>query len=224
MPVRAPAPLRNTTGRDIIARADRFLEKEVTPMLTLYFVPGASSMAAHIALHEIGVPFEAHPLSFARKEQRTPEFLALNPEGKVPTLLIDGRPLTEVAAILFYLAKRYPQAQLLPHDDIEEEAQAISWMSFIAATVHPARRQGLDHATQIYGLADRRLGARKWVLEKYSIADIHLFRLFWRFSSSLKPYPDAFPNLSAHLERMLQRPAVQRTIVVEAAIGYELPS
>lgn len=193
-------------------------------MLTLYFVPGASSMAAHIALHEVGVPFEARSLSFARKEQRTPEFLALNPEGKVPTLLIDGRPLTEVAAILFYLAKRYPQAQLLPRDDIEEEAQAISWMSFIAATLHPARRRGFDHATQIYDLADRRLGARTWALEHYSVVDIHLFRLFWRFSNSLKPEPGMFPHLCAHRERMLQRPAVQRTIAVEAAIGYELPA
>ncbi|MBL8837721.1 MAG: glutathione S-transferase N-terminal domain-containing protein, partial [Alphaproteobacteria bacterium] len=88
-------------------------------MLAFYFAPGSSSMAPHIALHEIGVPFEPRPLSFARKENRTPEFLALNPEGKVPTLLIDGRPLTEVAGILFYLAKRYPEANLLPQFDIE---------------------------------------------------------------------------------------------------------
>jgi glutathione S-transferase len=58
-------------------------------MLTLYFAPGASSMAPHIALHEIGVPFEARPLSFARKGNRTPAYLAINPDGKVPTLLID---------------------------------------------------------------------------------------------------------------------------------------
>ena len=54
-------------------------------MLKLYFVPGASSMAVHIALHEIGAAFEARPISFAKKEQRAPDFLALNPEGKVPT-------------------------------------------------------------------------------------------------------------------------------------------
>jgi hypothetical protein len=79
-------------------------------MLTLYFTPGASSMAVHIALHEIGVPFEGRPISLRKREQRTPEYLSINPEGKVPTLLIDGRPLTEVAAILFYLAKRYPES------------------------------------------------------------------------------------------------------------------
>src|ERR1700747_3133665 len=102
-------------------------------MLTLYFAPGASSMAPHIALHEVGVPFESRPLSFHRKENRDPAFLAVNPEGKVPTLRIDGRPLTEVAAILFYLARRFPEAKLLPTDDIEAEAQVVSWMSFIAA-------------------------------------------------------------------------------------------
>jgi glutathione S-transferase len=192
-------------------------------MLTLYFVPGASSMAVHIALYEIGIPFEARPISFAEQEQRAPDFLALNPEGKVPTLVIDGRPLTEVAAILFYLAKRFPDAALLPDGGIETDAQAISWMSFIASTLHPARRQGLEYVEGVYGIADRRLGAG-WALGSYSIVDIHLFRLFWRLANSRKLAPDAFPNLTAHYARMMARPAVQRTIETEAAIGYELPA
>ena len=193
-------------------------------MLTLYFAPGSSSMAAHIALHEIGTPFEAKPLSFARKETRSPEFLALNPEGKVPTLLIDGRALTEVAAILFYLARRFPDARLLPLEDLEAEAQAISWMSFIAATVHPARRRGLDHARTVYAVADQRLGKRTWAIGDYSIADIHLFRLYWRFFNSLHPAPGEFPNLDAHYQRMMARPAVRKTCEIEAAIGYEFPA
>lgn len=193
-------------------------------MLTLYFAPGSSSMAPHIALHEIGVPFESKPVAFAKKETRAPEYLAVNPEGKVPTLLIDGRPLTEVAGILFYLAKRFPEAGLLPQDDIEAEAQVVSWMSFIAATVHPARRQGLEHAQAIYALADKRLGSREWAVGRYSIADIHLFRLFWRFRASLNPAPSALPNLEAHYQRMMARPAVKRTCEIEAAIGYELPA
>ena len=93
-------------------------------MLTLYYAPGSSSFAAHIALNEIGAPFEGRRLSIPNKETRTPEYLAVNPAGKVPTLLIDGRVLTEVAAILFYLAKRFPEAGLLPaDDDIERQAQ-----------------------------------------------------------------------------------------------------
>src|SRR5258707_15505407 len=93
-------------------------------MLTLYFAPGTSSFAVHIALHEIGVPFEGRPMSF-KNDLRSPAYLALNAEGKVPTLLVDGRPLTEVAAILHYLAKRFPDAGLLPRDDIEADAQAL---------------------------------------------------------------------------------------------------
>ena len=192
-------------------------------MLTLYLAPGTSSMAPHIALHEAGAPFETRSISLANKENRTPAYLAINPEGRVPTLLIDGRPLTEVAGILFYLAKDFPDARLLP-DDIEAQAQAVSWMSFIASTVHPARRQGPDLARAVYAIADQRLGNREWAVGSYSIADIHLFRLFWRFSNSLKLSRAEFPNLHAHYDRMMKRAAVQRTLEIEASIGYELPA
>jgi glutathione S-transferase len=193
-------------------------------MLTLYFAPGASSMAAHIALHEIGVSFEGKPMSFHNNDMRSPEFLGINPEGKVPTLVIDGRPLTEVAAILYYLAKRFPDAGLLPRENLEAEAQALSWMSFIASSLHPARTRGLDYAMEVWGIADRRLG-NGWALgQRYSIADIHLFRLYWRLFNSLKPAAGAFPNLDAHYARMMARPAVQKTIEIESAIGYELPA
>jgi glutathione S-transferase len=192
-------------------------------MLTLYFSPGSSSMAVHIALHEIGVDFERQQVSLARKEQFAPEYLALNPEGKVPTLTIDGRILTEVAAILYYLAKRFPAAGLWPDTGIEAEAQVISWMSFIASTIHPARRIGVERWREVFGIAERRLGRREWAVERYSIADIHLFRLFWRFVDSLKPRPEEFPGLWAHYQRMMARPAVQRTLEIESAIGYQLP-
>ena len=180
-------------------------------------------MAPHIALQEIGVAFEPRPVVL-KTDTRAPGYLALNPEGKVPALLIDGRRLTEVAAILFYLARRYPEAGLLPTDDIEAQAQALSWMSFVAATLHPARAQGLEHARGVYAVADQRLGDRTWALDRYSIADIHLFRLFWRFRNSLNPAQGEFPNLSAHYDRMMERPAVRRTCEIEAAIGYELPA
>jgi glutathione S-transferase len=193
-------------------------------MLILYFAPGSSSMAAHIALHEVGADFEGRPMSFKKDDMHSPEFLKINPAGKVPTLLIGGRVLTEVAGILFYLARRFPDAKLLPSDDIEAEAQVISWMSFIASTLHPARQKGLENARQAYGIADKRLGSG-WILgERYSIADIHLFRLYWRLFNSLKPSPGTFPNLDAHYARMMARPAVQRTIAAESVVGYELPA
>jgi glutathione S-transferase len=193
-------------------------------MLTLYFAPGASSMAAHIALHEVGADFEGRPMSFRKNDMQSPDFLKINPAGTVPALLIDGRVLTEVAGILFYLARRFPAAGLLPHGDIEAEAQAVSWMSFIASTLHPARQRGLDYACKVYGIADRRLGHR-WALgERHSIADIHLFRLYWRLFNSLHPAPGTFPNLDAHYARIMARPAVERTIAAETAVGYELPA
>lgn len=194
-----------------------------TLMYTFYHAPGSSSLAVHIALHEAGAPFEGRMISFANRDQDPPEFRAFNPEGKVPTLVIDGRPLTEVAAILYYLARTYPEASLFPFGDIEAESLVISWMSFVAATLHPARQRGPEYAQQVYRWADQRLGAGPWAVGAYSIADIHLFRLFWRFRSSLGADPAVFPNLTAHHDRMMQRPAVRKTFEAEAALGYTLP-
>lgn len=194
-------------------------------MLVFHFSPGTSSMAAHIALHEVGCAFESRVLSFHRTETRTPQFLKINPVGQVPVLEVDGRVLTEVAAILFYLARRYPEAGLLPAGDAFAEAEVISWMSFVAATLHPAHRQGIEHMRDVYALADRRLGEREWAIGgRYSIADIHLFRLFWRNRGRLKLGAGELPNLVSHYERMMERRAVVKTIEVESGVGYELPS
>jgi len=192
-------------------------------MLTLYMSPGSSSMATHIMLHEIGVDFESRWVSFAKREQHAPEYLALNPDGKVPTLLVDGHPLTEVAATLYYLAKRYPAAGLFPADDLNAEAQIISWMSFIASTIHPARRIGVERWKEVFTIAEKRLAQRDWTVGRYSIADIHLFRLFWRFVDSLHPAREIYPGLCAHYERMMARPAVRRVLEIESAVGYQLP-
>ena len=172
--------------------------------------------AAHRAARDRRCRSRAARSRSPRRSTTTPAYLAINPEGKVPTLLIDGRPLTEVAGILFYLARRFPEAGLLPQGDAEAEAQAISWMSFIAATVHPARARGVEHAMAIFGTrrsaaGPARLGGRR----RYSIADIHLFRLYWRFANAAQADRAAFPNLEAHYDRMMARPAVRRTIEIE---------
>jgi glutathione S-transferase len=75
----------------------------------------------------------------------------------------------------------------------------------------------------VFEIAERRLGGKEWAVGHYSIADIHLFRLYWRFVGSVKPAPGNYPDLSAHYDRMMARPAVQRTIEIENAIGYALP-
>ena len=191
-------------------------------MLTLYMAPGSSSMAVHIALHEVGVPFELKRMSFNTKDMKSPEYLALNPEGAVPMIQIDGRPLTQVAACLFYLAKRYPEANLLPANDPETEAQAISWMSFIAAHIHPVARLGGDYVKNAWTIAEKKFGEGDWALGKYSIADIHLFRLYWRMVNRPNP-ATGFPRMDRLLARMMARPAVKKTIEAEVALGYELP-
>ena len=98
-------------------------------------------------------------------------------------------------------------------------------MSFIASTIHPARRQGLEHAREVYALADERLGDSDWAVgDRYSIADIHLFRLYWRFRIRSIPRPANSPTSRPTTTRMMARPAVKRTIEVESTIGYELPA
>ena len=193
-------------------------------MLTLYFSPGSSSMATHIALHEVGAPFEARLTSLHEDAHHAPEYLAVNPEAKVPTLVIDGRPLTEVATTLWYLGRRYPEAGLLPQfGDIEAEARVISWMSFIASTIHPARRIGRERWRDVFVLAEQRLAGHEWTAGRYSIADTHLFRLFWRYVDTVHPDLADFPGLAAHYRRMMERPAVKRTLEIESRIGFRLP-
>jgi glutathione S-transferase len=127
--------------------------------------------------------------------------------------------------VLYYLARSFPAAGLWPAGDIEAEAEIVSWMSFIASTVHPARRIGRERSFEVFEIADRRLGQREWAVgSAYSIADIHLFRLYWRFVGSFGTHPDPFPNLTRHYDRMMARPAVQRTLEAESAVGYELPA
>lgn len=197
-------------------------------MLTLYMAPGSSSMAVHIALHEIALkgisaPFETKRMSFNKKDTKSPAYLAINPEGAVPLLLIDGRPLTQVAACLFYLAKRYPEAQLLPANDAETEAQAISWMSFVASGIHPVARIGGEYVKNAWTIAEAKFGDGEWALGRYSIADIHLFRLYWRMVNRPNP-ATGFPRMDGLLARMMARPAVKKTLEAEAALGYELPA
>jgi glutathione S-transferase len=106
-------------------------------MYTLYFSPGSAAMLPHLALLEIGAPCRLERLNLEKGEQRSPEYLKLNPQGVVPTLLIDGRPLTESAAILAALADRHPQAKLAPPPGTAQRDSWYQWLIFnntLAAT------------------------------------------------------------------------------------------
>ena len=96
-------------------------------------------------------------------------------------------------------------------------------MSFIASTIHPARRIGVERWEEVFPIAEQRHGRQDWAVGAYSIADIDLFRLFWRFFNLAHPAQADFPGLYAHYERMMRPPAVQRVLEIESAVGYQLP-
>jgi glutathione S-transferase len=105
-------------------------------MIELYFAPGACSFVPHVALEAARAPFEPKLVKLHKGEQKTPEYLALNPDGQVPVLVVDARPLTQIVAICEYLDRSFPDAGLLPKD-AWARAQAMSQLAWMNNTVHP---------------------------------------------------------------------------------------
>lgn len=110
-------------------------------MYVLHYSPGTASMCVHHALIESGAPFELREVDLANGEHRRPEYLALNPNGTVPTLVVDGVPRHEAAALMMLVAERHPGARLAPRvEDGEARATWLQWMLHLANTVQPAFR------------------------------------------------------------------------------------
>lgn len=205
----------------------------MTP-LTLYFAPGAISLATIIVLEEIGTPYVLERVDFAKGEQRSADYLKLNPLGRVPTLRAPDGLLTETPAILTFLARTAPGAGLLPTDPFHE-ARALSFLSYLASTVHVAhahRRRGSrwsDDADAIasmqrkvphsvlaaFTLIEHDKLEGPWVLgERFSICDAHLFTLAqWLEPDGVDT--STLPRVLDHRARMLQRPATQRALAAE---------
>ena len=194
--------------------------------MKLYIHPASpNARKAAMAAAILGIPAETQVVDLMAGDQRKPAYLALNPNGRVPTLVIDGRVLTEVAGCLFYVARAFPAANLLPAGDVEAEAQVVSWMSFLASTVHPAVAQGPERVAEAWRIAEKKLSGKQWCVgEKYSIADIHLFRLYWRFKDRFGLKAADHPSVHALYDRMMQRPAVKKTIEAESKIQSSLPA
>ena len=109
-------------------------------MYVLYYSPGAASLAVHWLLIELGEPFELRRLDLEAREHKGTDYLRLNPNGVVPTLLVDGRPVYESAALLALLAERHPQARLAPAAGTAERATYLQWMFHLSNTLQPAFR------------------------------------------------------------------------------------
>jgi glutathione S-transferase len=197
-------------------------------MLTLYYAPGACSMAPHIVLEESGEKYEPRRMDLGKGEQRSEEYLKINPQGRVPALgLGNGEALSENTAILPYLGERFG---LWPSDPIAE-AKALSRIGFFAATVHVAhahvgrperyasdpalypniqemgRKTFHGYLKQIDGM----LANRQWFFDKYSVVDPYAFIFYvWGLRREL-PVAE-LKNYTAFKDRMLERPAVRRVL------------
>src|SRR5450432_2131864 len=109
-------------------------------MMILYHSPSTAALVVHWLLIELDLPHEIRPLDFETREQKSPEYLKLNPAGVVPTLVIDGQPICEAAAIAMHLGDVYPERGMAPAPGTPERAQYYQWMFFLANTLQPAYR------------------------------------------------------------------------------------
>jgi glutathione S-transferase len=197
-------------------------------MLTLYYAPGACSLASHIVLEESGEKYEGKRVDLAKGEQRTEAYLKIHPLGRVPALLLDnGEPLTENTAILPYLGKRFG---LWPKDPIAE-AKALSLIGYFASSVHPAhahisrperyasdksyfpdiQEQGKKTFHGYLKQIDGMLSGRQWLSDQYSVLDPYGL-LFYAWGLRRELPVGELKNYTAFKDRMLQRPAVRRVV------------
>jgi glutathione S-transferase len=205
-------------------------------MLKLYYTPGACALASHIALQEAGAVYTAERIDFKTNQQNSPQYLAINPKGRVPALQTDRGILTETPAMLAFIAQSFPQAKLAPLDDPFEFAKVQAFNSYLCSTVHVAhahRRRGYRWATEEASFADMKrkvpetVGASfalierdmlrgPWVMgDTYTICDPYLFTLAqWLELDNVDLSP--LPRVIDHRRRMAERPAVRQALAEES--------
>jgi glutathione S-transferase len=205
-----------------------------SPDLRLYHFPGACSQVSLFALEKAELAYTLELVNLSASEQSASGYLTISPLGKVPTLLIDGHPLTENAAIMTYIAGMCPEARLFPTPSSPlEQAEIIGGLSFCGGTLHPqvrgllnpsrlttgegepVRQKATELAKKSFHYADRRIAERGWWLTEWSIIDVYLN---WAFSVARRGGFDTsdYPHLSALVDRLSALPAFVRTMNREA--------
>jgi len=206
-------------------------------MIKLFYAPHTCSLASHIALEEAGAAYTTVRVDFASNGQRQPEYLAINPKGRVPALATDSGILTETPAILAFIAQSFPNAGLAPFDDPFAFAQVQAFNSYLCSTVHVAhahRMRGQRWADDpaaiaamqrkvpqsvgaCFELIERDMLKGPWVMgDAYTICDPYLFTLSgWLEGDGVDL--TKLPRVMDHHRRMSQRPAVQRAVAAELA-------
>ena len=193
----------------------------------LYYSPGAASLLVHWLLIETGHPHALERVDTAAGQQKSPDYLALNPNGVVPTLVLDGRPRFEAAALAMTLADRYPRTGLAPPPDAPRRADYVQWMFHLANAVQPLFRiwwyphepAGAEHADAVRACIAPRIEAAWQRLDDHlaahgpyllgeaaSTADFYLAMLM-RWSRNMPRPATAWPHLAALAHRMAARPS-----------------
>lgn len=211
--------------------------------LKLYFAPGTCARVSLIALEEIGEPFETQLVSFMAGDHRSDAYLAVNPAGAVPALVTPTGVITQNSAILWYLARTYPAAKLLPPcDSPAGEAAQLSQLAHYSSDLHPAvsrfvvpflyvkdsqaqgelRASAAEKLEFLLASKEAQLGAADWILgEAWSVLDAYLGWVWFRVTGAGFD-PASFPSIAAHYDRLRERPAVQRALEREAQAQAEL--
>src|SRR3981081_3924424 len=204
-------------------------------MFKLYYVPGTCALASHIALAEAGAPYTTVELDFKTNQQNSPEYLAINPKGRGPSLVTDTGVLTEDPAEAWDSAQSFATAKLAPLDDAFAFAKVQAFNSYLCSTVHVAhahKGRGYRWATEettfadmkrmapksmgaCFGLIERDMLKGPWVMgEQYTVCDGYLFTLAgWLEGDSVDL--STLPKVMAHRQRMSERPAVQKVLAEE---------
>jgi glutathione S-transferase len=208
-------------------------------MITLYYATHTCALASHIALEEAAAEYSTVRISFAKEEQRKPDYLAINPKGRVPAMVTDKGVLTETPAMLAFIAQSFPTAGLAPLDDPFRFAEIQAFNSYLCSTVHVAhahRMRGyrwvdIDDAASIeamkrkvpqsvgacFELIEHKMLRGPWVMgDEYTICDPYLFTLTqWLEGDGVDIA--RLPKISDHHKRMSERPAVRAAIAEETA-------
>ena len=206
-------------------------------MMKLYYAKGTCALASHIALEETGAEYSTVQINFATHEQRSPAYLAINPKGRVPSLVTDRGILTETPAMLAFIAQSFPKAKLAPLEDPFRFAEVQAFNSYLCSTVHinhahrprgsrwaddPAALEAMkkkvpETMAACFDLIETKMIKGPWVMgDTYTICDPYLFTLAgWLESDSVDIA--RFPKVKAHRDRMAQRPAVSKVLAAEKA-------
>jgi glutathione S-transferase len=204
-------------------------------MMKLYFAANTCALASHIALEEAGADYATVRVNFAVNEQRSPEYLAINPKGRVPALITDSGILTETPAMLAFIAQSFPGANLAPLDDPFRFAEVQAFNSYLCSTVHVAhahrmrgarwaddqaaidamKRKVPDSVGACFDLIETKMLRGPWVMgESYTICDPYLFTIArWLEGDGIDPA--RFPKVKAHRDRMSERSAVRKVLAAE---------